>query len=48
MLASYQRLAQEQKGVTFAGRLGTYKYIDMDVAIAEAMTTAKQLIKQWQ
>lgn len=48
VLANYQRLAQEQKGVTFAGRLGKYKYIDMDVAIAEAMTTANQLIEQWQ
>lgn len=47
-LAAYQQLASLETGVTFAGRLGKYKYIDMDVAIGEAMTTANQLIKQWQ
>jgi len=30
--------AEATPGVTFVGRLGTYRYIDMDVAIREAMT----------
>jgi UDP-galactopyranose mutase len=30
--------AEATEGVTFIGRLGTYRYIDMDVAIREAMT----------
>jgi UDP-galactopyranose mutase len=37
---AYQRAARTEPGVTFAGRLGTYRYLDMDVAIAEALTAA--------
>jgi UDP-galactopyranose mutase len=32
----YVALAQQESGVSFVGRLGTYRYIDMDVAIGEA------------
>lgn len=28
-------------GVTFVGRLGTYRYLDMDVTIREALDTAR-------
>lgn len=45
LLDRYQQAAAEQDDVTFAGRLGTYRYLDMDVTIAEALTTAHQLIK---
>ena len=43
-LAEYERLAASEPGVTFLGRLGTYRYLDMDVTIAEALETAKRLL----
>lgn len=41
LLADYVALAQKESGVTFVGRLGTYRYLDMDVTIREAMDTAE-------
>ena len=38
MLEDYAALAERAKGVTFMGRLGTYRYLDMDKTIAEAIT----------
>jgi UDP-galactopyranose mutase len=43
-LERYVKLAQEEPNVTFVGRLGTYRYLDMDVTINEAMTTADQFL----
>ena len=40
LLADYVAKAEQTKGVTFVGRLGTYRYLDMDVTIREAMDTA--------
>lgn len=40
MLTKYVELAQKEQGVTFVGRLGTYRYLDMDVTIKEALETA--------
>lgn len=40
LLADYVKLAEGTKGVTFVGRLGTYRYLDMDVTIREALDTA--------
>lgn len=40
-LAEYVALAQMARGVTFVGRLGTYRYLDMDVTIREALDTAR-------
>ncbi len=40
LLAEYVALAQATPGVTFVGRLGTYRYLDMDVTIREALDTA--------
>lgn len=39
-LLRYVSLAREQNGVTFLGRLGTYRYLDMDVTIHEALNVA--------
>jgi UDP-galactopyranose mutase len=39
-LVEYVRLARDQHGVTFLGRLGTYRYLDMDVTIHEALRVA--------
>jgi UDP-galactopyranose mutase len=41
MLADYVDLAEREAGITFVGRLGTYRYLDMDVTIREAMDTAQ-------
>jgi UDP-galactopyranose mutase len=39
-LARYLALAETAENVTFAGRLGTYRYLDMDVSIKEALEVA--------
>lgn len=38
MLKKYRELAAEEKSVFFGGRLGTYQYLDMHMAIASALT----------
>lgn len=43
-LENYVDLAEKQSGVTFVGRLATYRYLDMDVTIAEALATADKFI----
>ena len=37
----YAELAAAEKNVIFGGRLGQYKYYDMDKVIAEALKMAK-------
>lgn len=46
LLAQYVDLAQATPGVTFVGRLGTYRYLDMDVTIREALDTAETLLTE--
>lgn len=41
LLSEYIDLAQSTEGVTFVGRLGTYRYLDMDVTIREALDCAR-------
>ncbi len=45
LLERYVELANKNNGVTFVGRLGTYRYLDMDVTIKEALETADALIQ---
>ena len=40
LLERYVKMAREEANVTFVGRLGTYRYLDMDVTINEALNTA--------
>ncbi|CAN7225120.1 UDP-galactopyranose/dTDP-fucopyranose mutase family protein [Pararhizobium sp. LjRoot238] len=40
-LAQYVARAGQETSVTFVGRLGTYRYLDMDVTIREALDTAR-------
>jgi UDP-galactopyranose mutase len=42
LLSHYLKLAREESNVTFVGRLGTYRYIDMHVTIAEALDVAER------
>ncbi len=41
-LTHYMQLAKKEKKVTFIGRLGTYRYLDMHISISEALDTAAQ------
>ena len=45
VLSKYVRLAEAEPGVTFLGRLGTYRYLDMDVTIAEALEVGRAALQ---
>lgn len=45
LLEKYLHLANYEQKVTFAGRLGTYRYMDMDVTIKEALDLSQKLLK---
>ncbi|MBL8561119.1 MAG: UDP-galactopyranose mutase [Gemmobacter sp.] len=45
LLGEYIARAEALRGVTFVGRLGTYRYLDMDVTIREAMDTASLFLE---
>lgn len=45
LLSDYIALAEQEAGVTFVGRLGTYRYLDMDVTIDEALKTAQTFLQ---
>ena len=44
--AEYKRMAREQTGVVFGGRLGQYAYFDMDDTVAEALRLFRQTDSQ--
>ena len=44
LYAQYKALADKEENVVFGGRLGEYKYYDMDQVIAKAMETANELL----
>ncbi len=44
LLARYVEKANQLDKVTFVGRLGTYRYLDMDVTIREALDTARSFL----
>jgi UDP-galactopyranose mutase len=46
-LKKYVKLANSETNVTFAGRLGTYAYLDMNVSIERALETAEALKNAW-
>ena len=41
----YAELASKEEKVVFGGRLGEYKYYDMDAVIASALNKAKEILK---
>lgn len=45
LLYDYTARARAEQGVTFVGRLGTYRYLDMDVTIREALECAALFLK---
>ena len=44
-LSRYRKLASLERGVLFGGRLGTYQYLDMHMAIASARSMYKNEIQ---
>jgi UDP-galactopyranose mutase len=46
LLARYQARARAESRVTFVGRLGTYRYMDMDVTIRAALQAAQAHLAQ--
>ena len=42
LYAAYKELAEKERHVIFGGRLGEYKYYDMDAVIAAALSKAKE------
>ncbi|GAB3938002.1 UDP-galactopyranose mutase [Larkinella terrae] len=40
----YKQLADQQENVHFVGRLGTYRYYNMDQVVAQALTLYKKLV----
>ncbi|GAB3901307.1 UDP-galactopyranose mutase [Larkinella knui] len=40
----YKQLADQQQNVYFVGRLGTYRYYNMDQVVAQALTLYKKLV----
>lgn len=47
LLARYRGLARERRGVSFLGRLGTYRYMDMAPTIGEALDFADRFLAAW-
>ncbi len=45
MLLRYRQLADAEENVFFGGRLGTYQYLDMHMAIAAALTSYEDVLK---
>ena len=48
MLRKYVDRARNTAGVTFVGRLGSYRYLDMDVTIAEALQASSEMLTRIQ
>ena len=48
LLAEYRWSAGKLRGVSFIGRLGTYRYLDMDVVIEEALNFSSAFVKSRQ
>lgn len=44
LLSKYVQRAKQEKSVSFVGRLGTYRYLDMDVTIHEALHAAETIL----
>lgn len=44
LLERYIQLAEAQSAVTFIGRLGTYRYLDMHVVIGDSLDLARDLL----
>ena len=41
----YKKLAEKEENVIFGGRLGEYKYYDMDQVIESALNKSKEILE---
>jgi UDP-galactopyranose mutase len=48
LYARYKQLAEQETQVSFIGRLGTYRYYNMDQVTGMALTEADKLIQRYQ
>ena len=46
LYAKYKELADKEEKVVFGGRLGEYKYYDMDATVASALNCAKTILEK--
>jgi UDP-galactopyranose mutase len=46
MLRKYEEAMHTEENITFAGRLGTYRYLDMDVTIREALNVSREFLRK--
>jgi UDP-galactopyranose mutase len=46
VLKAYVARAESENGITFVGRLGTYRYLDMDVTIRAALDVARRFLER--
>ena len=44
LYARYAALAEKEEKVVFGGRLGLYRYLDMDKIVFEALSLARRLL----
>jgi UDP-galactopyranose mutase len=44
-LLAYREMARREEGVVFGGRLGTYRYLDMHMAIASALNVTENRLR---
>ena len=47
LFEKYKKLAEKESKVIFGGRLGDYKYYDMDKVIEAALKTVNEEMKEW-
>ena len=47
LFEKYKELAKQEKDVLFGGRLGQYKYYDMDKVIAAALEMVAEELQEW-
>jgi UDP-galactopyranose mutase len=47
VLVEYRRLAEQEPNVVFGGRLGSYQYLDMHMAIASALAAFDAQVDPW-
>lgn len=46
ILEQYKRLTEREPRVSFVGRLGSYRYMDMDVSVRAALDTAREWLRK--
>lgn len=48
MLAKYKELAEKEENIIFGGRLGEYKYYEMDATVASVLDKCDEVLQLWQ